>query len=361
MVLSKAESFDFRPFVIGTDESYRENGDFNMIDVEAIKHSIDCRAAVEADLGPAKRTTAHYSLYKCPMHHEQKGFSLVVYATHWHCFGKCGMGGDVIAWTMHYHDLSFPAACDYLTHGNLPTTMRVQRPTSQPEPYAEPPTEVWQKVALDIAHQAVERLWQPEGQRALDYLKNRRGLDENIIRTAQLGLIAGDPWEWNEVNGLKVPCGISIPWYAQGAIWGIKVRRSAGEQRYQQVSGGNIRGCLYLADDVEPGLPIFLTEGEFDALIAKQIGGNQISPASIGSASNRQINRRWFGALLSAPRILVCMDTDQAGINAAAEITMISSAVRSVQVPTEKDLNAFYLATNEVVVSNWLDATIHLE
>jgi DNA primase len=326
-----------------------------MIDVDTIKHSIDCRTAVERDLGPARRTTPHYSLYKCPLHHEQKGLSLVVYATHWQCFGKCGIGGDVIAWTMRYHNLTFPVACDYLTHGELPQTMRIQRTAPQPAPYAEPPTEAWQKVALDIAHQAVERLWQPKGQRALDYLKNRRGLDENIIRAAQLGLIAGDPWEWKEVNSLKVPCGISIPWYAQGAIWGIKVRRSAGEQRYQQVSGGNIRDCLYLADDLEPGLPIFLTEGEFDALIAKQVGGNQISPASIGSVSNRRINHRWFGTLLCAPKILVCMDTDTAGINAAAEIAMISSAVRVVQVPKEKDFNAFYLASDKLAVVNWLE------
>lgn len=329
-----------------------------MIDVEAIKQSIDCRTAVEQDLGPAKRATVHYSLYKCPLHHEQKGFSLVIYATHWRCFGKCGVGGDVIAWTMRYHDLTFPAACDYLTHGQLPQTMRLERPALQTEPHAEPPSEVWQKVAREISDQAATCLWQSEGQRALNYLTSRRGLDENIIRGAQLGFIPGAPWEWKEVSGLKVPCGISIPWYADSAIWGIKVRRSIGEQRYQQVSGGNIRGCLYLADGIRPGRPIFLVEGEFDALIAKQIGGTRVSPASIGSASNKHINHRWFGALLSAPQILVCMDTDQAGINAAAEIMMISSAVRVIQVPSEKDLNAFYLATNEGAVSWWLDALI---
>ena len=332
-----------------------------MIDVAAIKNSIDCRAAAELDLGPPKWKTSKYNIYKCPLHHEQKGFSLVVYATHWQCFGKCGIGGDVIAWTMHYHDLTFPAACDYLTRGALPRTTRIQRATPQLEPLAEPPTDAWQKAARAIADQAGERLWQPQGQHALNYLKLKRGLDEDIIRAGQLGFIPGNHWEWNEVNGLKVPCGISIPWYADGAIWGIKVRRSAGEQRYQQLSGGNIRGCLYLADGVRPGLPLFLTEGEFDALIAKQVGGNLISPASIGSASNRRINHRWFGTLLSAPQIIVCMDTDPAGINAAAEIALISSAVRVIQVPNVKDFNAFFLATGEAAVSDWMDSIIHNE
>ncbi len=71
-----------------------------------------------------------------------------------------------------------------------------------------------------------------------------RGLSEAIIAAAQLGYIPGKPTEWKEVDGLKVPCGIAIPWYADGALWGIKVRRAAGEQRYQQVSDGNIRGCI---------------------------------------------------------------------------------------------------------------------
>lgn len=329
-----------------------------MIDVEAIKHSIDCRSAVEQDLGPAKRITAHYSLYKCPLHHEQKGFSLVVYANHWQCFGKCGTGGDVIAWTMQYHDLTFPAACDYLTHGELPQTPRIQRPAPDPEPRAEPPANLWQKVARDIADLAAERLWHVEGHRALNYLKTKRGLDEKIIRAARLGYIPGNPWEWNEISGLKVPCGISIPWYADGALWGIKVRRSSEEQRYQQVSGGNIRGCLYLADEVQPGLPIFLTEGEFDALIAKQVGSNKVSPLSISSASNSKINHRWFGALLSAPQIFVCTDSDGAGIRAAAEIALISNGVRVIQVPNEKDLNAFLRATSEAAVSDWMDRII---
>ena len=146
-------------------------------------------------------------------------------------------------------------------------------------------------------------------------------MSEGIIAAAQLGYIPGKPNEWKEIDGLKAPCGITIPWYADGAIWGIKVRRAAGEQRYQQVSGGNIKGCLYLADRIQPGLPLVLTEGEFDALIAWQVGWGKLSAASIGSASNQHINPRWYGKLLAAPRLLVCMDADTAGEKAAAEIS----------------------------------------
>jgi DNA primase len=63
-----------------------------MIDVERLKSMIDCRDVVEHDLGQPKIRGRKYSAYKCPFHNETKGFSLVVYADHWRCFGKCGRG-----------------------------------------------------------------------------------------------------------------------------------------------------------------------------------------------------------------------------------------------------------------------------
>ena len=174
-------------------------------------------------------------------------------------------------------------------------------------------------------------MWAPAGGRALAYLRWGRGLNDDIITAARLGYVAGAPSAWETVEGLNVPCGITIPWIAEGAIWGIKVRRAAGEQRYQQVSGGNIRGSLYLADQIEPGLPLIITEGEFDALTAWQAGWGIASAGAIGSASHARIDRRWYGRLLVAPRILACMDADEAGAGAATQlmaipITLIASA-----------------------------------
>src|SRR5579871_2320818 len=244
-----------------------------MIDIEALKRKLDCRTLVERDLGKPKYRTSDYSSFRCPFHCEHKGYSLVVYATHWRCFGKCHVGGDSIGWVQRYHELSFQQACEHLASGALPyRAERAVQSEPEPNPRAEPPDNQWQKTAQQIVQQATERLWSSEGRRALAYLKTKRGLSEGIIATAQLGYIPGQPNEWNKVEGLKVPCGITIPWYADGALCGIKVRRAAGEQRYQQVSGGNVRGSLYLADRIKPGLPLFLTEGEFDALTAWQIG-----------------------------------------------------------------------------------------
>ncbi|MBE2271421.1 MAG: hypothetical protein IAE80_24525, partial [Anaerolinea sp.] len=76
-----------------------------MIDVEKLKGQLDLRQLVERDLGKPRFRGRDYAAFKCPLHSEHKGYSLVVYAHHWRCFGKCHAGGDAIAWVQHYHQL----------------------------------------------------------------------------------------------------------------------------------------------------------------------------------------------------------------------------------------------------------------
>lgn len=232
-------------------------------------------------------------------------------------------------WLQEYHQLSFREACEQLASGDLPQLDQPRR-SQQPKFHtpSEPPDAGWQEAAKKVAYQAMDTLWGREGKRAWRYLEGQRGLTEDTIIRAGLGYIPGDYHEWKEIEGLKVPCGVTIPWFADGAIWGIKVRRAAGEQRYHQVGGSNIKGCLYLADDIQPGMPIFLTEGEFDALIAGQAGAGLICPISIGSSANKCINARWFKKFIAAPRILARMDGDAAGEGAASELEALSGGCR---------------------------------
>ena len=72
-----------------------------------------------------------------------------------------------------------------------------------------------------------------------------------------------------------------------------------------------------------------------------------------------RINRRWYGALLGVPRVIACMDADAAGAGAAAQLAMLSGAVKSVQVPSGKDLNEFYQQTGENTVKEWLQTVIY--
>lgn len=326
-----------------------------MIDVDQIKRNIDCRDLIERDLGKPKYRTRNYSTYKCPLHNEQRGYSFVVYEDRWVCFGKCGHGGDAISWLMEYHNLSFQDACERLSSGDLPKLQQPLRKSKNTIPIiSEPPDFEWRCRAEEIVKQAEVNLWSEQGKRALHYLKEQRGLTETTILEARLGYIPGDYRDWKTIHGLSVPCGITIPWYADQMLWGVKVRRATGQQRYQQVGGGNIKGCLYLADTIQPGLSLVVTEGEFDALIVRQVAYDVVSVASIGSAANKHINPRWFSKLISAPDILLRMDEDQAGKDAFAQISMLSQAVRYVQVPHGKDINNFFLDTGHKNTYNWI-------
>ena len=326
-----------------------------MIDTQRVKQGIDCRDLIERDLGRPKVRGGDYATFKCPLHHEVKGFSLVVYADHWRCLGKCGRGGDAIDWLRAYHGLSFRAACERLASGDVPRVEVVRRPEGLPPP-SEPPDSAWQRAARQVVQQAADTLWSRAGERARRYLEGERGLSAATIAGAGLGYIPGDYRAWRTVAGLRVPCGITIPWLADGALWAVKVRRSAGEPRYQQVSGGNVSGCLYLADGIVPGLPLLLTEGEFDALTAQQAGVGLISAAATGSAANRRISARWFGRLMAVPSILVCMDDDEAGRAAAEQMAGLTRAARCVRVAADKDVNAFYQRAGHEAVRGWLAA-----
>jgi DNA primase len=229
------------------------------------------------------------------------------------------------------------------------------------QPLSEPPDKEWRMAADIITSLAIENLWDEQGKRALHYLKEQRGLTETTILEARLGYIPGHYQAWQMIQGLTVPCGITIPWYADQILWGIKVRRATGQQRYQQVTGGNIKGCLYLADTIKHGLPLMITEGEFDALIVKQIAKEIMSAASIGSAANKRVNPRWFPKLISAPSILLRMDEDNAGQGAVEQIRNLSRAVTCIQVPYGKDVNDFYRLSGREIIRNWISELIEDE
>lgn len=209
-----------------------------------------------------------------------------------------------------------------------------------------------------VVEQAEETLWSAAGNRALAYLAGR-GLYRETIQEARLGYIPGHYKEWRKLHGLNVPCGITIPWFADGALWGVKVRRAAGETRYEQIAGGKIVGGLYWADKLLPGWTALVAEGEFNCLIAWQEAMDIVCPVSLGSA-NTSLNSRWFAALVACPRILACFDADKAGTSGADRLRALSARVRLIHTPQGKDLNDFHLLKHSErdLVRNWLQGEL---
>jgi len=318
-----------------------------MIDTQDLKQRCDLRRIVEQDLGPAPAHSSRASLWKCPFHCERKGFSLVVWPDGYRCFGKCQRSGDVFDWLQRYRHLSFGEAVAALgdTQYRSPVAA-IHRPT----PPIDPPPADWQSAAWLVVEQAEETLWSSQGEDALAYLVEKRGLESRTIREARLGYVPGDYRQWRTIAGLKVPCGIVLPWITDETLWAVKVRRAADQPKYEQIPGGS-SGGLYRGDALPGTQAVLFTEGEFDALLAHQEADGMVAAVTLGSAAST-LNDRWALDLLTVPLILVAYDTDGAGMKGAAKLRMLSNRVHTIEVPKGKDITEYHQRGEDVFI--WL-------
>lgn len=315
--------------------------------IQTLKLQIDLRNMVEYDLGQPAIRNGRSHLYKCPFHNEQKGFSLAVWSDGYRCFGKCDTAGDAFDWLMNFRQLSFTQSLSLLDSGQIPL---LKHPAPQRPITCEPPNHEWQTSARKVVEMAENILWSSDGEQALTYLLER-GLTTTIIQQARLGYIPRDYWDWREIEGLKVPCGITIPWFGHDALWAVKVRRASTNQRYVQIAGGSING-LYNADSLSNNNIAIFCEGEFDTLILQQEAGKLISSVTLGSATNR-LSVRWLSELVSHRHIFVAYDSDTAGKRGTERLLKTSARFQQLPLPDEKDINDFYLHGGDIY--SWIE------
>ncbi len=322
-----------------------------MNDIRQIKENYDLRRLVEQDLGQPPVRSGRASLYKCPFHNEQKGYSLAVWQDGYRCFGACDISGDLFDWLMNYRRLSFPDALAAL--GEQPhTPQRIQQPIHTIA--SEPPSSAWQESARQVVNIAEETLWSSAGEPALTYLLEQRGLTTATIRKARLGYIPGDFRDWREIAGLNVPCGICIPWFAVDELWAVKVRRGCGLPKYVQIAGGSTHG-LYNADALYQHTTALFCEGEFDALLVAQEAGELVAPVTLGSAATR-LTARWYGMLVGHRTIFVSYDRDDAGKRGMERLLKLSPRFCELPVPCGKDISDFYLNGGDLYA--WLTGAL---
>lgn len=312
-----------------------------MFNVQALKEQISLSQVVEADLGRGKKS-GQWLMFRCPFH-EDKNPSMGVKGDGFRCFA-CGAHGDVIDYVMRRRGIGFQEACEWLNAPEHTAALPAPRRRGIPV-QIEPPTREWQAAAKRIVLEANERLLNaPEAESARLYLE-RRGISLETTRNASLGYVPGTIKDtWPILYGLKTPPGILIPWFADGALWRVNVRRPTNEksQRYRNIAGGSGEG-LFVAGQVERGRPLLVTEGEFDALIASQTVGGIVSVVTAGGATNR-ISQRWLGIFAQTPLILAAHDTDDAGQKAAAALRNMTACVRRVDLPDGKDVTDYIVA-----------------
>jgi len=331
----------------------RELGEENVTDTKRLKETSDLRHLVEQDLGPAPLRGGRASLYKCPFHNEHKGYSLAVWQDGYRCFGACDTRGDALDWLTHYRRLSFVEALRVLGEPG-PTAVAGERKYLKSS--SEPPDWNWQDWTERIVSHAEDTLWSEVGEPALNYLTGR-GLTTRTIRAARLGYVPGDFRGWRVIEGMDVPCGITIPWFAIGTLWAVKVRRAYGMPKYQQIKGGNVNG-LYGANLLKDRDVALFCEGEFDALLAHQEVENLAAAVTLSSAT-AILSSRWYAEITHCHTILVAYDRDAAGEKGANRLLSLSPRFRTIQVPHGKDIGEFYLQGGDVY--HWIANALKAE
>ncbi len=318
-----------------------------MIDIESVKQAADLLAICESDTLLKKAASTGGGEYKgaCPFCGGQDRFAVEPYANpgRWlcrHCTN--GKWQDVIEYIARrdnldpkkYNDLQ--EICKRAAGDNLPTsTTRTRRPTAIPA--YRPPAADWQARANEIIERCKAALWEPGGQKALEYLKGR-GFEPKTIAEFNLGYSTGQ-----NIADLWVPGGIVIPCIVAGVVWYLKVRLlPAGQQKYQCVRGSRT-AAIFNADNLQDSMALFC-EGEFDCMIAHQEIFAEIPAVTFGSATNLPDLATWGPYLWPIKTIFSAYDQDKQGESGATRLMdLAGDRVKIIQLPAGvKDINDYF-------------------
>lgn len=254
----------------------------------------------------------------------------------------------MINYIMVRNNVSFKEACELLSDGrDLPTIdLRFQQNRAKPKPFVNPgysaPAADWQVSAKQIIEDCQKTLWQFP--KPLDYLRER-GLSDSSIRSFRLGY---NPRS-QDLYGLYVPRGITIPCVVNDVVWYIKTRDDAARDKSKRYRGiqGNKTAAIFGADICGTSGTIFFAEGEFNAMILNQ---ESLYPAmSFGSAQTLPDLATWGMYFLGVKKIYAIYDDDDAGRQGLDKIKhLVGDKVTALTTPMGYDIN-------DLFVHGWLE------
>ncbi len=307
--------------------------------VEAIKRQIDLVAYIGRFTSLQKSGQSFRGL--CPFHAE-KTPSFYVFPDRgtWRCFGACGEGGDLFTFVQKRENVDFRTALRQLAdEAGIPLPHDDPKRRSRVERLA---------AIISAAVGFYERqLHEPGGAEALAYLRETRGLTDDTIAAWHLGWA---PPGWHQLRDFLLNRGYSEP---EMIAAGVLVDADEGNGPYDRFRGrviipiANERGefvalggrglagespkylnspqteifdkshtlfGLHLAAEaIRSRGEVVVVEGYMDVLGPWQAGFRNVV-ATMGTSLTRhhaEALRRY------APRIVLAMDPDSAGMNAA--------------------------------------------
>lgn len=271
----------------------------------------------------------------------------------------CGRWGDAIGFLMQWEDMTYTQACFELDiDPRYPEESKNALPLFMTKD--EAPNAKWMEAAEAFVWRAQRYLFSSGGERGLNYLHSR-GFTDDTLKAARIGFVPDwfsesleawglSPLQTDGNEEIKIPEGIILPWIVDAKIWKISVRRP--DKSYYQVLGSS--DCLYNIDSLQPNLPVFLFEGEFDALSAMQEAGHLAACIATGSASKGRTSPL-VSRLKQVSHVLVAFDTDEAGHSGSQDwLKILKNAVR--WQPWSHDAND--MLQNKMPIRLWAEMGI---
>jgi hypothetical protein len=255
----------------------------------------------------------HNGKINCPLHPD-KTASCHIYEDHFHCYG-CGEGGDAIALVKKFYGCSYGRAIQFLA----------KETDIDPE-------DVPEHVRKNLAKQP-EREW-------LDLTGKFVDATEGILElpsTARADAEAFAQLRWGVTLETLFEFGVRVgkfsfhaPHYRAGQVVGVKIRSYSGAKSAYDGSRFTAqlyrpRGWTILGDNWYGwSYPAILVEGESDCWVMhQQVSAPETAAAAVvyalpsGASTWRD---EWGEQLARHPRVILCMDSDEAGMNARRKI-----------------------------------------
>jgi DNA primase len=162
-----------------------------MSDINEIKARIDIVDLVSETV-QLRRTGKNYTGF-CPFHPNSRTPAFVVFPDSgtWRCFGQCNEGGDIFKFVMKKEGWDFPEALKRLAEK---AGIQLTQPSAQDQAQAEEYDNLRSILEEALTFYRHQLLNTSEGQKALDYLRNQRGLRDETIEAFGLGYA---PHSWD--------------------------------------------------------------------------------------------------------------------------------------------------------------------
>lgn len=274
----------------------------------------------------------------CPFHNEKTpSFSVNEEKGFYHCFG-CGEHGDIISFVMKSNNVDFK---DAITE--LAAQAGLKMPNYKPKPAAQiAREESYFQIAESAAKLYQQKLFEPDGAAALDYIR-RRGFTDEMIKKYRLGYAPKNNLIANKFVNVKqdslLATGLCrrgdfgmydffrdklmFPIFSpRGQVIAFSGRSLDGsEPKYINTSDTElfhkrktIFGLNFARDAIHRANRSIVVEGQIDA-IQMQMGGFPETVAPLGTA----LTEEHIALLCKSNRnITFCFDGDGAGQKAAA-------------------------------------------